>query len=925
MKKSLLLLVAILYGITMLNAHPVDLEKAKAVGRNFISAKYEMKSETFDLQLVYTGISNRNEVCFYVFNVNEEGFVIVSADDRFRPIVGYSDEGSFATENPSPEVMFYLDKIIEARTSRNAVLFNNTAEEWQSVASTGKLLSRNGGRAVDFLCSTKWNQDSPYNLYAPEANSGPGGRCYAGCVATAMSQVMKFWNHPLQGSGNHSYYCYGYGTQSANFGNTTYDWDNMPTRLGGNSTQEEIEAVALLMYHCAVAVDMGFSPTGSGANSWDVPDAIERYFSYSSHATLKSRDQYSLMNWQNMLKESFDLGWPVYYSGYSQDGGHAFVCDGYDDDDLFHFNWGWGGSSDGWFVVDEIDYAGWAQAVFNYVPSDVYDYMAMQPDNFEVISLGDNQYSATLNWSNPTHDIHGHTLSGIDQMVVTRDGVVVYTNDNVTPGESMTFTDHYMPTKVRYAVYAMVHNAKGMEAVDNDVLLGPTCNWSIEMTSEKSEGWNDGYISLQNSAGVELAQLTATSASTNSTVRMPNGHVNLYWHHPTQSIEKIGFKLKDANGGTVVSFDGASTDLKDGLFFVVNNTCVGEVNHDAPSELTTTLDGNDVILQWASASGSVNYYAIYRDQLMVALSESTSFTDIGAADFFHNYYVTAITDLGESDPSNVCNTQPSGDCNAPSGLRYEWVSNKAKLTWDAPEDNAPTGYFVYRRTRGEEFKRIKAVGNTTYNDNINSRENDFYEYAVAAYYSAGDCTSPLASSYDHPDLNFITVNKTGIPSGLGFIISGGKIILFWNEAIQAPSYNVYRDGECIAHGLTYTTFTDENVSSQQTYRYYVTGSTDFMESNPSNEVYIDWTVGVDENTESQEIEFYPNPTSGKVVIEGKALSQITVYNLLGQEMLRQSVKGNQTFVDFFALPEGTYFIRIEAEHENVIKKIVKIK
>ena len=330
MKKSLLFFVAILFGITALNANPIDLGKAKSIGRNFISEKFEFKSENLDLQWVYTGTNSRNEACFYVFNVNDEGFVIVSADDRFRPIVGYSDKGTFATENMSPELAFYLDRIIEARSNCNAVFFDDTQEEWQSVASTGKLISRNGGRSVDFLCSTKWDQDSPYNLYAPDANGGPGGRCYAGCVATAMSQLMKYWDHPAQGSGSHSYYCYGYGMQSANFGATTYDWEHMPDRLGG-ATQQEIEAVALLMYHCGVSVDMQFSPSGSGANSWDVPYAIKNYFSYSTHANLKGRDEYPLSTWQNMLKEQFDLGWPVYYSGFSESGGHAFVCDGYDD------------------------------------------------------------------------------------------------------------------------------------------------------------------------------------------------------------------------------------------------------------------------------------------------------------------------------------------------------------------------------------------------------------------------------------------------------------------------------------------------------------------------------------------------------------------------------------------------------------------
>ena len=656
-------------GITALNAHPVDLEKAKTVGRNFVSAKYETKSETVDLQLVYTGVSNRNEACFYVFNVNKEGFVIVSADDRFRPIVGYSDEGPFETENPSPELMFYLDRIIEARTSRNAVLFDNTAEEWQSVMKSGRLLSRNGGRGVDFLCTTKWNQDSPYNLYAPAASSGPGGRCYAGCVATAMSQVMKYWDHPLQGSGSHSYYCYGYGTQSANFGTTTYDWEHMPDRLGGAS-QQEIEAVALLMYHCAVAVDMNFAPDGSGANSWDVPSAIRQYFSYSNQASLKGRDEYSLTNWQNMLKAQFDLGWPVYYSGFSNSGGHAFVCDGYTDDDLFHFNWGWGGSSDGWFVIDEIDYAGWAQAVFNYVPSDVYTYMPQEPINLEVVSHGDLEYSATLTWTNPTHNIHNEALSSIDQILIVRDGKIVHTIDNVAPGANMTYTDHYMPTVVRYEVYAVVHNAKSKPAVEDGVILGPSCVWRIDMTSDDSEGWNGGYLSFVNDANIEIAQMTAYSDTYSSNIELPLGRVGVYWNRPNTAIGKIGFVLKDEAGNEVINYEGGTNDLGKGLFFIVNNSCGDETNHYPPIYLNATRNGNSAQLTWEAPEGQVNHYYVYRDNLLYAVAQETSYTDT-EAEGFHNYFVTAINAYGESDPSNVDEVNEEGACEEPSNFRYE--------------------------------------------------------------------------------------------------------------------------------------------------------------------------------------------------------------------------------------------------------------
>ena len=283
MKKHILMLLALLLGINFLNANPIDMERAKAVGQKFACAKFNKELKSNDLSWVYTGTSHRGETCFYVFNTGEQGFVIVSADDRFRPIVGYSDEGLFETEDMSPDLAFYLDKIIEARTSRNAVLFDDTEEEWQSVMATGKLLSHNGGRGVDYLVSTLWNQNSPYNLYAPEASNGPGGRCYAGCVATAMSQIMKYWDHPVHGTGSHTYSSGGwwgpyYPNLTANFGATYYDWDNMPIRITGGSPQEQIEAVATLMYHCGVSVNMGFDYDGSGANSEDVPGAIQQYF-----------------------------------------------------------------------------------------------------------------------------------------------------------------------------------------------------------------------------------------------------------------------------------------------------------------------------------------------------------------------------------------------------------------------------------------------------------------------------------------------------------------------------------------------------------------------------------------------------------------------------------------------------------------------
>ena len=922
MKRYLLIMIALAGGLSLLQARPVDVERAKVAGQQFVRAHFNSETKSDALELVYTGLSSRSEACFYAFNVGQEGFVIVSADDRFRPIVGYSDEGTFATENPSPELMFYLDRIIEARTSRNAVIVDNTAEEWQSVMSTGRLLSRNGGRGIDYLCTTKWNQDSPYNLYAPDATSGPGGRCYAGCVATAMSQVMKFWDHPQQGTGSHSYYCYGYGNQSANFGQTTYRWDLMPDRLGGAS-QEEIEAVALLMYHCGVSVDMNFSPTGSGANSWDVPYAIRHYFSYTNQCSLKSRDEYSLTNWQNMLKEQFELGWPVYYSGFSNDGGHAFVCDGYTDDDLFHFNWGWGGSSDGWFVIDEIDYAGWAQAVFNYVPSDVYDYMPQEPTNFEVVSHGSFDYSATLTWTNPTHNIHNDALTSIDQIVVTRDGEIIYTEDNVAPGATMSFTDSFIPTVVRYGVYAVVHNAKGKPIVEEGVILGPSCVWRLDMTSDNSDGWNNGYISFVNDAGVEVTRITAYSTSYSSNVELPLGRVGMYWNKPSTAVEKIGFELKDGAGNVVVSFDGSSNDLNKGLFYIINNSCGDGINHNAPKNLIATRNGAEVRIAWEAAEGQVQHYYVYRDNVLVAVAEGTEYVDAESVGF-HTYYVTAINENGESDPSNIDNVYDDGLCESPVNLRYEMTTpSRVKVSWDAPQDESLTGYILYRRSKGEEFKRIKLLNKTFHTDNLTSVEDERYEYAVTAFYQATDCESGYATSEANPAMRFIEVNKSIVPHHLDFLIHEGHVVLQWEDATMAEWFKIYRNGEHIGNS-TGTDFVDYEANAEHNYRYTVTGCNGFVESSHSNEVFVDWTTGLNEVANEKETLLYPNPTSGMVFVESYGLQNVEVFNLVGQMVIQQTATDGQATVDMTSLPEGTYFVKLIGER-NEVKKVVKIQ
>ena len=921
--KKLLVLVAIVCSMATLQAHPVDVETARLAGRQFIAKTFHNYSQNSDLQLVHTAVSHRGEACFFVFNVGENGFVMVSADDRFRPIVGYSDEGPFTTENPSPEMMFYLDRIVEARTSDHPVLYDDAKEEWKALTTGGKPLSRNGGKGVPYLCQTKWNQDSPYNLYAPVASSGPGGRCYAGCVATAMSQVMKYWDHPLTGSGSHSYYS-PYGYLSANFGATTYDWDHMPDRLGGSSTEEEIDAVALLMYHCGVAVDMGFGPNGSGANSEDVPRVIRTYFSYTNQSELKYRDFYSLTQWQVMLKEQFDRGWPVYYSGYNSSGGHAFVCDGYDDNDLFHYNWGWGGNSDGWFVIDEIDYAGWAAAVINYVPTNVYQYMPLAPTNFTVQSLGDPDFSAVLSWTNPSQNIHGNALSSIDQVIITRNGKVIHTFDNPAPGAAMTFTDHYLPTMVSYSVYAVAHSAKGVEAKEEQVFLGPSCPWTIEMSSSDASGWGGGSVSVFDGMGVEIAQLSPSTASQTLSFEMPFCQVSFFWNPPTQSVSQLSFRIHDTSNERSITFDGASNDLKKGVFYKVDMACENGVNDFVPSKLNAELRTDDVFLQWEVGAGFSGKFFIYRDGRLYDMSESPSYIDADGAGKFHSYRVSSFDGVAESALSNSSNTQPHSDCEAPSNLRYEMTNNnkKVKLMWDAAQDENVGTYMVFRRSPGSDFKQIKIVTSTTYSDNIGSTACEVYDYAVAAYYVSPTRISAYANALGDPTLNYVSVNKTVIPMNLGCDVMPEGVTLSWLPALMANRYEVYRNGVLLADNLTESLYLDATAQQNQTYCYTVVGRNDFLTSNESNRVCVDWaTMEVQDHETTARL--YPVPAREEVTVSAEGLQQVTVYHLTGQVVLRQAASSHQVTLSIANLPQGTYFVEIQTEKGNLTEKLLK--
>lgn len=382
--RFLLLLVLFTFGFGLINyAGNIELQDAQKVAKNF----YFEKSNQFKSPINYSDLQitniiehkNGQETVFFVFEFNNEGFVIVSAEDAFTPVIGYSYEGHFPenldyTSNYGSFIYSYIEQIIFAREN-NVSATPEVSNLWKHLLTNevSQLNTQKGAKDVEPLLSSTWNQDSPYNILCPEDASGPGGHVYAGCVATAMSFIMHYWRYPAIGNGSHSYYASGYGTQTANFGATEYNWNGMNNDIVSNNPNP----IAELQYHAGVSVNMQYSPNGSGAYSEDVDNALRNYFRYAT-ATYIQKSNYSLTQWITILKTDIDQGSPLYYSGRTTDNsGHAFGCDGYEGDE-FHFNFGWSGYGNGYYTLYDVNSFYVSQAAIkNFYPTDTdYPYYA---------------------------------------------------------------------------------------------------------------------------------------------------------------------------------------------------------------------------------------------------------------------------------------------------------------------------------------------------------------------------------------------------------------------------------------------------------------------------------------------------------------------------------------------------------------------
>lgn len=382
--KKIVTLVALLATVALATAKPVSLETARRAAENVLG------------RAVVDATPKDYTECYLFAGADGRGFVLLSADDIARPLLGFSETETFRTEGMPAHIMSWIDgyrrEIAEGVAAGVAAAPEVTAE-WE------ELLSGRAPKAkateVPILLSSTWDQSPLYNDMCPY-DSAAGYHSLVGCVATAVSQVMRYHGHPAQGRGSHAYKSKLFDTIRVDYSQSYYDWENMPNELTSASSQEQINAVAKLCFDVGVMMDMNYSTTGSGAyehsggmlQRFSAESGLENHLFYNPGMYAAFKEGFSDNEWNDIIARELEAGRPVVYTGSSSTSGHAFVIDGRNSRGHFHVNWGWGGYNNGYFIFGRL--------VINYGTPNVATFNEMNNALIGVYPITPNTGTSTV-------------------------------------------------------------------------------------------------------------------------------------------------------------------------------------------------------------------------------------------------------------------------------------------------------------------------------------------------------------------------------------------------------------------------------------------------------------------------------------------------------------------------------------------------
>jgi hypothetical protein len=526
MKKNRILFLLLLIGISVSAfAKKVEIADARLIAKNTyfeqVNRHAAVSYEAISISSEYVEKYNNHDV-YYIFNINDKGFVIISADDVCYPVIGFSFESSYSPSDQSEGFVFWMNgrkKEIAYNIENNIQADANITAMWQHLNVKNFSRSPNTPDApldVTPLITSLWDQIFPYNDFVPfdSTCSAYNNHVTTGCVATAMAQIMYYWRWPLQGVGSHCDYSNKYGNLCADFDTTHYDWDGMV-----DQPSSECNPVSLLMLHAGISVNMDYNSDNqcsSGAYTYMVATALTTYFKYSNSVNYGQKSNYSDASWNSILQGDLNIGEPIQYGGSGPEGGHSWVCDGYQATDFYHFNWGWSGADDGYYYLNNLDPGGYTfnsnqEAVFHITPDPSQGYppycsgqTILTQDDFGTIEDGSGpvlnyQNNSNCSWLIEPNDSVSHITLGFEKFRTNpADVVTVYNGPTTSSPVLGTFSGPTMPTgTVTSGPQMLVTFVSTNAATDSGFLLNynatpiPFCGSSTTLTAY-SGSFSDG-------------------------------------------------------------------------------------------------------------------------------------------------------------------------------------------------------------------------------------------------------------------------------------------------------------------------------------------------------------------------------------------------------------------------------------------------
>lgn len=931
---------------------PIDSNTAKIVAKNFLLHQNPGKQSLQTQQLYLTSVYSTKEKdlikqdgatiepLFYVYNVKgSEGFVIVSADDDAMPILGYSTEGDF-TGQDMPDA---FEKLLEKykKEIKDIKRNNLKADEhikglWKENKSASYVtnLSTN---TVGALIQTRWGQGTYYNDLCPYDETYKA-RSLTGCVATAMAQIMKYWNCPIQGSGFHSYNHSTYGTLSTHFGNDAYNWSAM-----SNLVTSANNSVAGLMYDIGVSIEMDYGPAATGGSAAYVisdasatgacaENAMKTYFGFSLSIHGQVRSTFTDATWIQMLKDELDSSRPVLYSGFGQ-GGHAFVCDGYDNSNNFHFNWGWGGMYNGFFNISSLNpgthtYNSGQQGLFSIKPKEVSSNAKPNLQANSIISVTPDpiQYGYDFTVSIDIRDsgnidfIGDFAAAVFDEHEAFVDFVEIKTGVSLTKGSSRTFN---------FSTPALTSVTPG----DYLIIILYKLNGEEWTILHPGSYYNAIYATVQGPFN-DLALYDSLLVNPYPIIKgKPASILTSIYNSGTDSFTgDISVDLHEVDGTWIKTLDEyTNVSLCSNCYF------------DSVPFLADSYDvdpGSYLLVVWDRPTKDSNW-------------------NIVSSDFFPNPVRVVIAE-GPLSPDPY---EPNNTDSTAYNLPVNFIGNKAHVSM--PGSNIHIGtdhdYYKVQLPSGEGYSimarinDVDIIGNVdvffAYNDgtgwsdnyddhighNIVMSNGGILTFAVAPSFSGNQ--GPYLFNIYISKTNNALINVTSPTVGNNWFKSTIHTIT-WNDNLsENVSIELFKDFDSIlsinsstASNGTYSWTVPASILSDINYQIRISSTIDSNIFDYSDFFAITTPVSVnDKSINAQLVRFYPNPANSylniQILKKDISFDHLSIINSMGEIVFDQSKAINSMFnkLDISALLPGVYYLTLSGEQKIVNYRFTVVK